>query len=148
MAKKQRSAKQRANDKRLGAMARKRGKPKRKSTARNPVKTNKRRKNPNNVAKKKTSRRATGSKQLKKAGLGGVGGIATKVILDRLGARSISDDLSYIVASQIGDKPGVIGNAVARQALSRFGGGLGFLNGNGNGNGNAGGGTTGGFGFA
>ena len=146
MAKKKRSAKQLANDRKLGARARARGKGKsrkRTSTARKP---NKQRKRTNHVAKKKpVRRRAVIGGQLKKGGMGAVGGIATKVIVDRLGARSISDDLSYIVASQVGGKAGVIGNAVARQTLQRFGGSLSGLIPNGNGGGN---GTNGGFGFA
>jgi len=103
--------------------------------------TNKRRpsKNNNNMAKKKkSSRRSLGMAKVKSGAVGGAVGVATTAIANRLGARSVSDDLGYVVASIVGKgTPGVIGNAVIRQGLTRFGGSLNILNGNGgNGNGN------------
>jgi len=98
--------------------------------------TNKRRpnRNNNNMAKKKksSSRRSLGMAKVKSGAVGGAVGVAT-------------DDLGYVVASIVGKgTPGVIGNAVIRQGLTRFGGSLNILNGNG-GNGN---GTQSNLGFA
>jgi len=103
-----------------------------------PRKANKSPKRSNNVAKKTTSRRSRVGLSLKKLVMGGVTGIALQLLLDRLGATSLATDVAYIGASQVGGKSGVIGNALFRQGVSRFGGQLGFLgngsNGNGNGN--------------
>ena len=110
--------------------------PKRKA----PRKTNKPRKRSNTVAKKKTSRRGTGMALVKRALTGGALGTVITLILNRFGAPSLATDAGYIVASQVGGKPGVWGNAVIRQGLQRFGGSLGFLNG---GNGGGGGGQEG-----
>jgi len=93
--------------------------------------------NNKNMAKKKnrTSRRGLGMTKVKQGAVGGVVGIATTAIAKRLGANSIADDLGYVTASLAGKgTPGVIGNAVIRQGLGRFGGSLNILNG-GNGNG-------------
>jgi len=100
--------------------------------------TNKRKstRNNKNMAKKKnrTSRRSLGMTKVKQGAVGGVVGIATTAIAKRLGANSIADDLGYVTASLAGKgTPGVIGNAVIRQGLGRFGGSLNILNGNGNG---------------
>jgi len=87
----------------------------------------------NNMAKKKnrTSRRSLGMTKVKQGAVGGVVGIATTAIAKRLGANSIADDLGYVTASLAGKgTPGVIGNAVIRQGLGRFGGSLNILNGN------------------
>jgi len=92
--------------------------------------------NNKNMAKKKnrTSRRSLGMTKVKQGAVGGVVGIATTAIAKRLGANSIADDLGYVTASLAGKgTPGVIGNAVIRQGLGRFGGSLNILNGNGNG---------------
>jgi len=112
--------------------------------------TNKRKTNRNNknMAKKKnrTTRRSLGMTKIKQGAIGGVVGIATTAISKRLGATSIADDLGYVTASLAGKgTPGVLGNAVLRQGLGRFGGSLNIL-GNGNGNGN--GGTSNTLGFA
>jgi len=111
---------------------------KRKVASKAPIKPRKPNKSPkrsNNVAKKKGGRRKTAGIQLKKLLLGGVTGIALELLLSRLGATSLATDVGYIGASMVGSKSGVIGNALARQGISRFGGQLGFLGGNGNGNG-------------
>jgi len=97
--------------------------------------TNKRKstRNNKNMAKKKnrTSRRSLGMTKVKQGAVGGVVGIATTAIAKRLGANSIADDLGYVTASLAGKgTPGVIGNAVIRQGLGRFGGSLNILNGN------------------
>lgn len=87
-------------------------------------------KNNNNMAKKKrsSSRRSLGMTKLKQGAVGGVVGIATTAIAKRLGANSIADDLGYVTASLAGKgTPGVIGNAVIRQGLGRFGGSLNIL---------------------
>jgi len=98
-------------------------------------------KNNNNMAKKKrsVSRKSLGMTKVKQGAVGGVVGVATTAIAKRLGANSIADDLGYVTASLAGKgTPGVVGNAVLRQGLGRFGGSLNILNGNGgNGNGNA-----------
>jgi len=98
-----------------------------------PRKANKSPKRSNNVAKKKGSRRGKAGIQFKKLLLGGVTGIALELLLTRLGATSFATDIGYIGASMVGKQSGVIGNALFRQGVSRFGGSLGFL-GNGNGN--------------
>jgi len=110
--------------------------------------TNKRKstRNNKNMAKKKnrTSRKSLGMTKVKQGAVGGVVGIATTAIAKRLGATSIADDLGYVTASLAGKgTPGVLGNAVLRQGLGRFGGSLNIL-GNGNGNG----GTSNTLGFA
>jgi len=95
-------------------------------------------KNNNNMAKnkKRMSRKSLIGSKLKNGAIGGFVGVATTAVSKRLGATSIADDLGYVVASIAGKGvPGVIGNAVIRQGLGRFGGSLNFL-GNGNGNGN------------
>ena len=112
---------------------------KRKVASKSPIKprkTNKPAKRSNNVAKKGTSRRSKVGISLKKLVMGGVTGIALELLLTRLGATSLAVDAGYVGASMVGSKSGVIGNAVFRQGISRFGGQLGFL-GNGNGNGQA-----------
>jgi len=97
-------------------------------------------KNNNNMAKskKRMSRKSLIGSKLKSGAIGGFVGVATTAVAKRLGANTIADDLGYVVASVAGKgTPGVIGNAVIRQGLGRFGGSLNFLgNGNGNGNGN------------
>jgi len=105
----------------------------------NKVRNTNKRKTPrksNNMAKKtRTSRRSLGMTKVKQGAVGGVVGIATTAIAKRLGANSIADDLGYVTASLAGKgTPGVIGNAVIRQGLGRFGGSLNILNGSGNGN--------------
>jgi len=93
----------------------------------------------NNMAKKKngTRRGKFGGNKIKKGAIGGAVGVATTAVANRLGARSISDDLGYVLASITGGgTPGVVGNAVIRQGLTRFGGSLNILNGGSNGNGN------------
>ena len=93
----------------------------------------------NNMAKKKSPRRngKFGGNKIKKGAIGGAVGVATTAVANRLGARSISDDLGYVLASITGGgTPGVVGNAVIRQGLTRFGGSLNILNG-GSSNGNA-----------
>jgi len=111
-----------------------------KTTSKAPIKARKPNKSPkrsNNVAKSKTSRRSRVGLSLRKLLMGGGVGLALELILNRLGATSLAVDVGYIGASQVGNKSGVIGNAIARQAITRFGGQLGFLGqGNGNGNGN------------
>jgi len=113
---------------------------KRKTTSKAPIKARKPNKSPkrsNNVAKSKGSRRSRVGISLKKLLMGGGVGIALELLLSRLGATSLATDVGYIGASQVGNKAGVLGNAIARQAVQRFGGQLGFLgSGNGNGNGN------------
>ncbi len=95
-------------------------------------KTNKPAKRPNNVVfKKKGSRRSRVGISLKKLVMGGVTGIALELLLTRLGATSLAVDAGYVGASMVGSKSGVIGNAVFRQGVARFGGQLGFLGGNG-----------------
>jgi len=92
--------------------------------------------NNNNMAKKKrsSSRRSLGMTKVKQGAVGGVVGIATTAIAKRLGATSIADDLGYVTASLAGKgTPGVIGNAVIRQGLGRFGGSLNILGNGGNG---------------
>jgi len=112
-----------------------------------PRKANKSPKRSNNVVfkKGKGSRRSRVGLSLKKLVMGGVTGIALQLLLDRLGATSLATDVAYIGASQVGGKSGVIGNALFRQGVSRFGGQLGFL---GNGNGGNGNGNTTFTGFA
>ncbi len=98
-----------------------------------PRKTNKPAKRSNSVVfKKKGSRRSRVGISLKKLVMGGVTGIALELLLTRLGATSLAVDAGYVGASMVGSKSGVIGNAVFRQGVARFGGQLGFL-GNGNG---------------
>jgi len=99
-----------------------------------PRKANKSPKRSNNVAKKTQSRRSKVGLSFKKLLMGGGVGIALELILSRLGAQSLAVDVGYIGASFVGQKSGVIGNALARQGVKRFSGQLGFL-GNGNGNG-------------
>lgn len=112
-------------------------------------KTNKRKasKNNNNMAKKKRmSRKSLVGSKLKNGAIGGFVGVATTAVAKRLGATSVADDLGYVVASIAGKgTPGVIGNAVIRQGLGRFGGSLNFL---GNGNGGNGNGVNNTLGFA
>lgn len=108
---------------------------KRRSKANKQPKTNR-----NVVFKKKgsRSRRGLAGIQFKKLLLGGVTGIALELLLSRLGANGLATDVGYIGASMVGSKSGVIGNALFRQGVSRFGGSLGFLgSGNGNGSGTA-----------
>jgi len=96
-------------------------------------------KNNNNMAKskKRMSRKSLIGSKLKSGAIGGFVGVATTAVSRRLGATSIADDLGYVVASIAGKgTPGVIGNAVIRQGLGRFGGSLNFLGNGGNGNGN------------
>jgi len=123
---------------------------KRKEASKSPIKPRKANKSPkrtNNVVfkKGKGSRRSRVGLSLKKLVMGGVTGIALQLLLDRLGATTLSTDVAYIGASQVGGKSGVIGNALFRQGVSRFGGQLGFLGGNG---GNGGNGQTTFTGFA
>jgi len=112
-----------------------------------PRKANKSPKRTNNVVfkKGKGSRRSRVGISLKKLLLGGVTGIALELLLTRLGATSLAVDVGYIGASMVGSKSGVIGNAVFRQGVSRFGGQLGFLGGNGGNNGNGAQSTNTGF---
>lgn len=142
MAKKHRSAKQKANDRRLGAMARarhhKKSHPKRR-------KTNKPKRRSTNRTMPRKSRGfrrkgAIAGQAIKKGAIGGASGLATELVLTKMGASSLAVDAGYVVATLTGGKPGVIGNAVGRQVVKRFGGGLGFLNG---GNGNGAGATDG-----
>jgi len=104
-------------------------------------------KNNNNMAKKKRmSRKSLVGSKLKNGAIGGFVGVATTAVAKRLGATSVADDLGYVVASIAGKGvPGVIGNAVIRQGLGRFGGSLNFL---GNGNGGNGNGVNNTLGFA
>jgi len=109
---------------------------KRKVASKSPIKPRKANKSPkrsNNVAKKTTSRRSKVGLSFKKLLMGGGVGIALELILSKLGAQSLAVDVGYIGASFVGQKSGVIGNALARQGVKRFSGQLGFL-GNGNGN--------------
>ncbi len=103
-----------------------------------PRKANKPTKRSNSVVfkKGKGSRRSRVGISLKKLVMGGVTGIALELLLTRLGATSLAVDAGYVGASMVGSKSGVIGNAVFRQGVARFGGQLGFL-GSGNGNGQA-----------
>lgn len=113
---------------------------KRKTPSKAPIKARKPNKSPkrsNNVAKGKGSRRSRVGISLRKLLMGGGVGIALELILNRLGATTLATDIGYIGASQVGNKSGVVGNAIARQLVTRFSGQLGFLGqGNGNGNGN------------
>jgi len=111
---------------------------KRKVASKAPIKPRKANKSPKRsnsvVFSKKGSRRSRVGISLKKLVMGGVTGIALELLLTRLGATSLAVDAGYVGASMVGSKSGVLGNAVFRQGISRFGGQLGFL-GSGNGNG-------------
>jgi len=86
--------------------------------------------------KKRSSRRGRAGNVIKQGAIGGAAGIATEIVLSKMGAPNLAVDAGYVVAATVGNKVGVYGNAVARQAVKRFGGGLGFLNGGNGGNGN------------
>ncbi len=120
----------------------KRSKSSKKARIRKPNKPNRRKTNVARKGRKALSRAGKFSMQkIKQGAIGGVSGTATTAILKRLGVNGLADDVGYVVASLVGKTPGVIGTAVIKQGLSRFGGSLGFL-GSGNGNGAQ---NTGGF---
>lgn len=106
-----------------------------KKTARKTTsKTNKRKKGNPDVAKKGSRRKGSGMAVVKKLAVGAGVGVATELIVSRLGAPGLAVDLGYSLATTVGGKVGVYGNAIARQAIQRTGAGQ-FLRGNGNGNG-------------
>jgi len=114
MAKKRRSAKQRANDKRLGAMARARGKKPRRSTPKRRRKVNKPRRRPRSVAatRRSTSKRSFISK-IPLVNNPTVRKVATGIGLATIGATAIA-----IVSPQIANNP------IVKPALALIGGGL------------------------
>jgi len=114
MAKKRRSAKQRANDKRLGAMARKRGKrsaPKRRRSTR---KVNKARRRPKSMAKRRTTRSSRSF--ISKIPL--VNNPTVRKVATGIGLATIGTTVIAIVAPQIASNP------IVKPALALIGGGL------------------------
>lgn len=93
-------------------------------------KANKRRPRSKNMAKKqRRSKKSLVGGGIKQVAKGGIAGQAVELIVKRIGGNGLSVDAGYVTSAMVAGKAGVIGNAAARQILTRVGNPLSFLGG-------------------